>query len=55
MKVNEDLTKPEINLIYQNNIAPELLPALNKTNEIQDLRKLDEADKKDIQEWIDTA
>lgn len=39
---------PELELIQQNNIAPELLPALNKANEIQDLRKLDEADKKDI-------
>lgn len=35
--------------------APELLPHLNNPVEVQDLRKLDDADKKDIEEWVATA
>ena len=36
-------------------IAPELCPAVNTPIEVQDLRKIQQAEKADIQEWIDTA
>lgn len=36
-------------------IAPELCPAVNTPIEVQDLRKIQQAEKVDIQEWIDTA
>lgn len=36
-------------------IAPELCPAVNTPIEVQDLRKIQRAEKQDIQEWIDTA
>ena len=49
------LTQTQIDIIKQNTIAPELLPAIIDPKEIQDLRKINEADTKDIQDWIDTA
>jgi len=33
--------------------APELLPQLNEPVEVQDLRKIDDADKKDIEDWVE--
>ena len=39
----------------EDEIAPELCPAVNTPIEVQDLRKIQQAEKIDIQEWIDTA
>ena len=49
------IPQPDIEKIKQNDFAPELLPAIQKPKEIQELRKIEEADNKDIQDWIDTA
>jgi hypothetical protein len=42
-------------LIKTNELAFELCPAVNTPIEVQDLRKIDKAEKIDLQEWIDTA
>lgn len=49
------IEEPERAIIKNINFAPELLPVLEKPKEIQELRKIENADKADMQEWIDTA
>ena len=51
----EQFSKKDLEMIKQNVLAPELLPAVNKPTEIQDLRKIERAQTYDIREWIDTA
>ena len=42
-------------MIKNNSFAPELLPQVNQPTEIQDVAKFEKADKKDMQEWFETA
>lgn len=42
-------------MIKNFNFAPELLPVLKNPTEVQELRKINRADKQDIQDWIETA
>jgi hypothetical protein len=50
-----NLESPVIEVIKANVFAPELLPHLNNPAEVQDLRQIENADKKDIEEWVETA
>lgn len=49
------LNKPEREIIENINFAPELLPLLNNPKEIQDLKDVQEAEKADMEGWIETA
>ena len=42
-------------MIKKNSFAPELLPQVNTPSEIQDVRNFDQADKKDMEDWYETA
>ena len=53
--MDQYFTGVEIDTIKKQEIAPELCPAINQPTEVQDLRKIDKAEKVDIQEWIETA
>ena len=55
IEMDQYYTGVEIDTIKKQEIAPELCPAINKPTEVQDLRKIDKAEKVDIQEWIETA
>jgi len=49
------LPSSELEMIKNNSFAPELLPQVNQPTEIQDVAKFEKADKKDMQEWFETA
>lgn len=55
--IKEDVvTEQEAEFIQQKEmVAPELLPAINDPSEVQDLRMLNEADKHDLDDWVETA
>ena len=55
IRKNKIFTQPEIEIIQQNEFAPELIPVIKNPTEVQDLRKIGESDSKDIQEWVATA
>ena len=55
IELDRYFTGPDLDLIRNDEIAPELCPAVNTPIEVQDLRKIERAEKVDIQEWIDTA
>lgn len=50
-----NISKPNLEQIKQEFFAPELVPIVNNPTEIQDLRIIQGAERKDIEEWIDMA
>ena len=52
---NTEIMKSEREIITNLNFAPELLPVLKNPKDVQELRKIDKADRQDMQEWIETA